>query len=221
VASTENTARTDLQPRENFSGFWHAVQLYESDAFLADSVAYFIHKGLETGCGALIIATAAHQEAIDQALRARGADPSVARASGQYIAIDAAETLDQIMVDGWPDAQRFNRLVGAALWTLAERNCSSVRAFGEMVTVLWASGRHEAALHLEKLWNSLSSRHKFSLLCAYPLNCFSGEGQAPLVLEMCSSHSHVIPAETYAKCGPATHMASRSSPPDAGLPPIA
>jgi hypothetical protein len=220
MASLENTATTDLEPRPNFSGFWHGVQLYEHDDFLVSAVAYYLRKGLESGCAGLAITTQPHRDAIEKAFQSRDVDIAAAKASGQYIALDAEETLHQIMVNGWPDGQRFNRVIGAALWTLAKRNYLCFRAFGEMVAILWADGRHEAALHLEKLWNHLSARHAFSLLCAYPLHCFSGEGQARYVLEMCSSHSHVIPAETHTESALASVMQSQPSFPHAGPPPI-
>jgi len=44
-----------------------------------------------------------------------------------------------------------------------------VRAFGEMVAVLWERDQREAAIELEELWNELLGHHPFSLMCGYPL----------------------------------------------------
>lgn len=52
---------------------------------------------------------------------------------------------------------------------------SRVRAFGEMVALLWAEGNHGGAIRLEELWNDLQNSHSFALFCAYPMNGFGGE----------------------------------------------
>jgi hypothetical protein len=58
------------------------------------------------------------------------------------------------MVDGWPDEERFSRLVNRLLARATAKN-RPVRAFGEMVALLWGSGNVEATLPLEHLWNKI------------------------------------------------------------------
>jgi hypothetical protein len=49
-----------------------------------------------------------------------------------------------------------------------------VVAFGEMVSLLWSKGRHDAALHLEELWNDLAiCSHRDT---APPVPCETGLG---------------------------------------------
>jgi hypothetical protein len=72
-----------------------------------------------------------------------------------------------------------------------------VRAFGEMVALLWTEGNEDAALQLEKLWNDLVQMYAFPLFCAYPLSGFSRAVHAKKLLKICAEHSHVIPAESY------------------------
>jgi len=38
--------------------------------------------------------------------------------------------------------------------------------FGEMIALLWADKKFEAAIRLEQLWNELSKTHFFDLRCA-------------------------------------------------------
>jgi hypothetical protein len=123
---------------------------------------------------------------------------AAARSSGRYVALDAAETLAQFMVDGRPDEERFARVVGGQIEALAARN-GHVQAFGEMVALLHADGNGEAAIALEKLWNALAARHSFSLHCAYPLHAFSHHSQTAQFLDVCAEHSAVIPAEGFAE----------------------
>src|SRR6202030_3463782 len=118
----------------------------------------------------------------------------------RYICLDAAETLASFMVDGWPDERLFSAAVEPAL--LRARNAVQqkpglIAAFGEMVAILWAQGRCDAAIRVEQLWNELAHPHSFSLRCAYPIGCFAQETQDHLFAQVCAQHSSVIPADSY------------------------
>jgi signal transduction histidine kinase len=178
----------------------HMVQFYEDDAFLQGVVADFFEAGLRVGEPLVGIITAAHAEGIRAQLAARGVDVEAACASGQLTLLDARETLGCFMVDGVPDAARFREVVGGVLERSQARSCHArVRAFGEMVDLLWQDGLPQAALQLEALWNGLSQRYAFSLLCGYALGRFGTEADGGGFREVCSAHSHVIPTERYAQ----------------------
>jgi PAS domain S-box-containing protein len=172
----------------------HLVQFYEDDAFLVDEVTEFIGAGLQAGESGIVIATPAHRS--DLAQRLQAIDGSWH--PGQYIALDAAETLSKFMVDGWPDERRFTGLMEDVLRRAAHNGTRQVRAFGEMVALLWADGKHDAALRLEELWNDLARTHSFSLLCAYPMQGFDDEEHGHSFLHICKAHSQVRPAESFA-----------------------
>src|SRR3954469_3440619 len=76
----------------------HFVQFYEDDGFLEDSVAGYLATGLEAGDGGIVIATREHRIAIQKKLGARGINVAAARAEGQFVSLDAAETLAKFMV---------------------------------------------------------------------------------------------------------------------------
>ncbi len=176
----------------------HLVQFYEDDAFLVDSVSRVIGDSLEDGEGAIVIATGSHSEAIDEHLKRRGLNLPALIGQGRYLSLDASETLAKISLDDYPDAARFEEVITAAI---AKTNDASprhfTRAFGEMVALLWAQGKRDAALRLEAMWNDLSKRLQFSLFCAYPLNHFSAALDGDYLARVCAEHSHVIPAESY------------------------
>jgi len=138
----------------------HFVQFYEDDVFLENSVAGYVGTGLEKGEGAVVIATREHRVAIAKKLKARGINLAEARSKGLYIALDAAETLERFMVDGMPDPQIFTQVVGRVLQQLLNGR-KRVRAFGEMVAILWAQGNKAAAIRLEELWNEVGSCIRF------------------------------------------------------------
>jgi len=174
----------------------HVVLVYEAEAHLIDTVRRFVGAGLTAGEAAIIIATPPHREQLEARLRAQGIDLATAYGQGQYVALDAAETLAQCMVDGWPDAQRFADVVGGLIARVGSQY-PRVRAFGEMVALLWAAGHSDAALQLEVLWHDLIKTYAFPLLCAYPIRGFIQGAHTQQFLTICAAHSHVIPAESY------------------------
>ena len=60
-----------------------------------------------------------------------------------------------------------------------------------MVALLCAEGKHDAAVRLEELWNSLAGRHAFHLFCAYPTHLFASADQVLAFQKVCSAHDHV------------------------------
>jgi len=172
------------------------VQFYDDDAFLVRSVADYIGVALRGGEGAVLIATPAHRDAIEQRLNAAQINVAMAQARGQYIALDAAETLSKFMVCGSPDESLFRGNV-VPLICRSGQGSSGVRAFGEMVALLWAQGNSTGAIRLEQLWNDLGKSHEFSLLCAYPMQGFQGVGNSDGLVAVCNLHTHIIPSESY------------------------
>lgn len=178
----------------------HGVQFYGDDAYLLDGLTRFIGGALGAGDSSIIIATKAHRDGLSKRLLACGIDTTVATRQGRFIALDASETLNKFMVEGWPDGERFHQVIGTvvAQCLLSGRtNQSKLAAFGEMVALLWAEGKPEAAIRLEQLWNELARVHSFHLHCAYPISYFHDERHAELIEKVCAEHSHVIPDETY------------------------
>ena len=148
----------------------HEVQYYEESRFLVGRVADFIAPGLMAGEAAVIVATPKHADLIEAELLRRGIDVGAAERAGTLVSLDAVETLGKFMLGGRPDPYLFDTVIG----TTIERARSAavvpiVRAFGEMVAVLWAQARPAAAIAVEDLWNRLLGHHPLSLLCGYPI----------------------------------------------------
>ncbi|HEV7681111.1 MAG TPA: ATP-binding protein [Pyrinomonadaceae bacterium] len=175
----------------------HFVQFYEADGFLLNSLSGFIGKAITAGDGAVVVATEAHRNGLDELLLANGVDVAGAKARGSYVALDAENTLAKFMVDGAPERERFNEVIGSVFAGVADGRLHT-RAFGEMVGLLWSQGNHSAAIRLEEFWNDLQQVHSFSLFCAYPMNGFGGEKFIEPYSNVCGVHSRVIPSESYA-----------------------
>jgi len=175
----------------------HFVQFYTDDAALLDEVADFMDGALRRGDTAVVIATAEHRAEIERRLHgARHAVGATHWFSGEYIALDANETLARFMREDWPDDELFDEVVGGVIRGATQGGECCVRAFGEMVALLCERGNHAAAIRLEELWNGLSHRHDFSLYCAYPLNLFTKPEDALAFQHVCARHSHVLPPQT-------------------------
>ena len=143
----------ELRPTEQaVSG--HAVQFWEREPYLLDSVSDYIGSALSVASAGILIATPQHREGIAQRLTARGLDIAGAKAQGRYAALDAQSTLTTFMVDGWPDPARFDDTIGTLI-AKTRGLAPQVHAFGEMVALLWADGNAEAAIRLEELWDEL------------------------------------------------------------------
>lgn len=103
------------------------------------------------------------------------------------------ETLARFLVDGRPDQALFRSVVGEAIPAVrAQAATGSVRAFGEMVSLLWDEGRHQAAARLEELWNDTLAESCCSLFCAYRIDLFDRTGDAAELRPIVLSHDHVL-----------------------------
>lgn len=172
----------------------HFVQFYRDDSLLTEAAAGFIGSGLQKVEGGIVIATQPRRQALDERLAAQGVDVPAARARRQYVSLDAEETLARFMVNGRPDEVLFMHVVGSVVTRMVSAGFR-VRAFGEMVALLWADGNSEAAIQLERLWNNLGRKWRFALFCAYPMAPFESEASAAGFGRICAMHAGVIPAE--------------------------
>ncbi len=201
-------------PASNTVAHGHSVQFYSEDRFLLDELGQFIGAALTAGSSAVVIATPAHEDSLSQRLMAEGIDLAQAIVSGRYTVLDAGETLSRFMINGVPDAGRFCQLLGGVIAraaSAAEDENHRVVAFGEMVALLWAEGKSEAAVQLEKLWNQAARTYSFSLRCAYPMQGFCREDHAEALLNICAEHSHVLPEGEFTGLSEGVHESAREA----------
>ena len=179
----------DLVPAVRRALHFHAVYFYEDALSLSRTVASFIGEGLIADQAAVVIATASHGAAIREQLGAIGADSEKRMAQGDIQMLDAQEVLNGFMVDGLPDARRFEDTMKPIMDRTAGSRKRLVRAYGEMVDLLWMNGQEAAAVSLEVLWNQLIARGKCSLLCGYSSDRV---GTGAGFHAICDQHSHVV-----------------------------
>lgn len=183
--------------KANLQVFWgeiapcdHVVQIYESDQTFLTSLEGFIGSGLIAGDSIIIIVTPQHRSEIERRLKRQGFNIEKLTQEDRYLALDVDEMLSKFMINKWPDDYLFFELI-TSLLKRVKKNNRKVRAFGEMVAVLWQKGFSGATVQLEYLWNMLHENNEFSLFCAYPKIGFTQDINAS-VEKICSAHSKVI-----------------------------
>lgn len=155
-----------------------------------DTLEGFVKSGLAAGECVVLIATASHVTALTERLSDKGFAVADLTADDQLILLDAEEILTQFMVNGWPEAKLFDQTVSRIIRRATDRN-RPVRAFGEMVALLWAKGEKAATVHLEILWNRFCETQCFCLFCAYPRSGFTQDVNSS-AHTICCAHAKMI-----------------------------
>jgi hypothetical protein len=186
----------------------HFVQLYQDKAFLADAVAEYVGAALREGEAAVLIATPQHVQIFLRALERRGLYPLAALRHGQLRLLDARDTLSQFMKGGTPDWQAFHELCGGVIAQM-RLQYPRVRAYGEMVNLLWQDRMRDEAIELEGFWHRLGKLQTFSLLCAYQIDNLDSDAYDRALDCVCRAHTHLIPAPDYASFNRAVNEASK------------
>jgi hypothetical protein len=167
----------------------HVVQIYENNSVFLDALAGFVGGGINSGDCCIVIATGVHLKELEDRRCNYGIQVHDLVTEKTYFPPDAEETLSKFMVNNWPDEILFNKTVDEIL-----TNCSpkrKIRAFGEMVALLWAQGHSGATVQLEHLWNKYCEKKTFCLFCAYPHSGFTRNIEDS-IQHVCGTHSKMI-----------------------------
>lgn len=175
----------------------HDVQFYRTDAFLTSAVVDFLGEGIRAGQPVIVIATEPHRRAFAEKLRAKGLDPDKLFSGRLAVWLDARETLSAFMEGGLPNRELFFATVGSVFERLlAKRYYLVVRAYGEMVDLLFKEGNTEGAVLLEQLWNELANKYKYALLCGYAIDNLLHEAGVAGFRRICDHHTRALPVES-------------------------
>lgn len=181
----------------------HVVELTRpAERRAGQSAGRFLAGALQNGGVAVAIATPRNAEGIITQLARMGLDPVTSLQRERMMLMESSATLSRFLRGQTVDAQEFDRTIGAAMRTVCERaGDKPLRAFGDMVGILWQRGNRQAAVDLEKLWNRLQEELHFGLYCAYPIDVFEPEFSPGNVNGILESHTHLLPADSSADLG--------------------
>jgi MEDS: MEthanogen/methylotroph, DcmR Sensory domain len=161
----------------------HLLHLYSDDEGLLDRLEVWVLAGRDRGQRTVVFATPDRREALQTRLELWSLEDAV----DMY---DAEAALDRFVVDGVPDPVLFESVIGSAVRAFPP---GQVRAYGEMVAVLWREGNVQGALELEELWNALQRTVDCPLMCAYPdADLRTADGDHPMRASVCGAHDHLL-----------------------------
>lgn len=172
----------------------HTVQFHTYDQHFIDGVGNLLNGALRRGDTVALVATAAVRAGVAAQLRAYGWSVGESGEHGRYHAMDAAESLAQIMRDDRPDAERLARSV-AELERIrvakAETPESRLTLVGEIAVPLLLNGNAQAAMEIECHWNDLTRGLPWLGVCCYPMACFADLTDPERFQHVCAQHQTV------------------------------
>src|ERR1044072_1414513 len=168
----------------------HDVHFYDDDDALLPIVNAWLAEGVRAGQPMIVIATAAHRRKMQENLAVHVRD---AFDAADIIWVDAHETLAAFMDGARPDPELFDATIGNGFDRLvAKKSYLVVRAYGEMVDLLWNAGNVDGAVELERLWNDIAKRYAFNLLCAYSKGSALEHSHNEAFARICHHHGSVL-----------------------------
>jgi hypothetical protein len=190
----------------------HIVQLYQDQEFLNSAVCRYISTGLGNGEGIILFSTPARWDAVRPRLEAEGMDVHAAQERGQLTMFDADELLSRFMRGPMPDRPTFNAVVGDIIGQAhAGGSYPKLRAWGEMVNVLWERGDVAGSMNLEDLFDQLNKVVDIVMFCSFLMDNFNGDIHEAMLPRLGMNHSHLIPVEDYARLERAVDKALRET----------
>ena len=173
----------------------HYAQFYLTSEYLVERIAKYASMGLTHDAGILVIAAPEHIYLLKKILE-KSFDLQKLTENGQLIIRDANEALALFMENGRPNPQRFEAAFGGLIKEMSKKY-SLVRAYGEMVNILWEQENKLATFELEALWTDIAQKQNFSLMCGYSMKNFANVDVTTDFSSVCGCHSHVYPDESY------------------------
>ncbi|HVT76067.1 MAG TPA: MEDS domain-containing protein [Acidimicrobiales bacterium] len=170
----------------------HVVSFYDGAEHLTDLVVPYLAAAVREGDTVIVIATPEHRAAFAAALADAGIDVHDALCHMRVRLFDAAEMLSRFMRDGSVHRGAFIDSVGHCVREAVAEG-RPVRAYGEMVALLWAEGNRSGAVDLERAWNLLGRELPFSLLCTYPDSVADDPDASAELASVLELHSQVVP----------------------------
>jgi len=150
-----------------------SLEFFDDVARLVNEIGRTLCVALDVGHAAVCVVTPATRDLLEKQLRDRGIDVEAVRGQGQYVFLDATETLEEIAPNGnSPDASRFDAKIGGLVEGLATRH-PGVWMYGELAGLMWMAGNETGAVELDKMWTAFADTHPVCLCVAFPLEALS------------------------------------------------
>jgi hypothetical protein len=181
--------------QSNVQSFWgeiassnHLLQIYENETVFLNSIEGFAGSGFIAGDCVVIIATESHIKSLNERLNRQGFNIAKLIKEKRYVTVDASETLAEFMTGEEINEKKFIKTINRLLKRCDKKR--KVRAFGEMVAILWENGNNRGTFKLERIWNDYMKEKELCLFCAYPKSAFTKHTK--VFQHICDSHHKLI-----------------------------
>ena len=172
----------------------HEAQYYLHDGDFQESLRLCVGKALSAGDSAIVLVTLSHQRALCKALRAEGVPVHQEIRTGRLRLVDADAVVAGYLCDEHPDEARSEQEI-LLLVESAEKarigEHSRVCAFGECLSLLYAKGKGDLVLRLERLWDELGKAHNLYLRCWYQVSQQQLASDSEFFQKVCEEHTAV------------------------------
>jgi len=172
----------------------HELGLYFDERHLIGQLTQFTGTALREKNAVIVAATQSHWNALLPRLHAEGLNVAAAVEDGSFVALNAADTLAKFMIDGRIDSACFMEMFADLMVTATKSaTCEHPRIsiFGECAYLLWAEGKAEAAIEVERLGNQLAEQFEVEILCGYSLRNSLAGTENRIFQVICAEHSAV------------------------------
>ncbi|MFZ0886445.1 MAG: response regulator [Candidatus Acidiferrales bacterium] len=175
-------------------GHCHEVEFYRSDASFLDRCTRFMGTALANGDSVILATTLSHADTLRQRLESEGCDVAEAVVRGRYLVLEPACVVSEFLVNGQPDSARLTEFAGNLIATALKAATGKhprVAACGECSVLLYAQGRAEAAVEMERVWDEIARTQGVDILCGYPMEGFRSDEERSIFRRICAEHSAV------------------------------
>jgi CheY-like chemotaxis protein len=157
----------------------HEILFCSDDEVLLDGLVRFIAAALKSANPAIVWATDSHRADLRQRLYGQGVDVDSAIQHGTYMSLDVSEPAEpeRILIA--------MRSLNDAAFRMGKKN-PRVAVCGERAGRLWAEGKTDAALNIERLLNEFAKNQNIDILCVYPEPQQQGEDAFK---SLCAQHT--------------------------------
>lgn len=157
----------------------HEVLFCFDDDAIVDGLSSFISVALGAPEPTIVVVTESHRASLVEKLQRRGFDMKALVRQGTFISVDA---------DIPCSSAQFVQIMGSATQHALEAlgNGRRISLCGERAGRLWAQGKIDDAMELERLASQFAAAHNARILCVYPQPHLHG----PQALEtVCAQHT--------------------------------
>lgn len=186
----------------------HLAQFHRHNASLIDSAFEFLEAGLRRGQSVLMIVERDNLSQLLERLAASKLHSKALTNSGQLGLMDAGKMVEELLADGMPEWSRFRASLGPVLMRMQPHG-SGTRVYSDMAGLLWRTGKTDAAIRVEELWNKLVENYQFALCCCFVMDTQAEQAYDAPIEELGRTHSDILGTSDDEQFGVALDRASK------------